>query len=102
MKSNLLWGKEIVAQVWRQLCSSLLHNCSRVDGLDGWRRTMSTPTTALVHLEQRTTDRAFAATGCISDAQAQIAGLRRDVNVSTFCDGDAAKYLLTKEFDWWT
>jgi hypothetical protein len=43
---------------------------------------MSTPTTALVHLEQRTADRAFAAAGSISDAQSQIAGLRRDVKRS--------------------
>jgi hypothetical protein len=47
---------------------------------------MSTPTTTLVHLEQRTTDRAFAAAGSISDAQAQIAGLRRDINVPDSCD----------------
>ncbi len=32
MKNNLFWGKEIVASVLRQLCSSLLHNCGRVDG----------------------------------------------------------------------
>jgi hypothetical protein len=46
--------------------------------LHGRRQTMTTPTTALVHLEQRTADRAFAAAGSVSDAQAQIAGLRRD------------------------
>ena len=34
MKNSLFWGKEMVASVRRQLCSSLLHNCDRVDG---WR-----------------------------------------------------------------
>jgi hypothetical protein len=42
--------------------------------LDGRRQTMSTPTTALVHPEQRTVDRAFAAAG--------VAELRRMVFMS--------------------
>jgi hypothetical protein len=32
MKNSLFLGKEIVASVWRQLCSSLLHNCGRAGG----------------------------------------------------------------------
>jgi hypothetical protein len=85
MKNNLFWGKEIAASV-ATIVQQLVSQLRSRRWLDGRRPTMSTLTTTLVHLEQRTTDRAFAAAGSISDAQAQIAGLRRDINVPDSCD----------------
>ena len=72
MKNNPFWGKRdcrpSVATIVQQLVAQLRSR----RWLDGRRQTMSTPTTALVHLEQRTADQAFAAAGSISDAQAQL------------------------------
>jgi hypothetical protein len=59
-----------VATIVQQLVAQLRSR----QRLEGRRETMSTPSTALVHLEQRTAERAFAAAG--------VAELRRMVLMS--------------------
>lgn len=56
---NRVTGEEIVVTVSRQLCHSLWHNCGLADDWKAGRKPSPT-TTALVHLEQQTEERALA------------------------------------------